>query len=324
MLTIWKKFRQRSLIFSALAGICYGLFCRLTFHMGESGSLIGIMSMGFLMVVPMAVGFICVFLAERAERRSWSEWILLPLFTTLALFGGAMLLFWEGIICLILLLPIAITLSILGGLAGALCAKRYGKAPLLCVAILPFIVAATERWAGPTYEVREISTSIAIHAAPSTVWQQIERVKMIRLDEQRFSWSQKIGFPRPLEATLSGEGVGAVRHATFAGGVLFIETVTAWEPERRLGFDIHADTVDIPARTLDEHVTVGGPYFDTLHGEYRIEPRPDGTTILHLVSRHRLSTTFNFYARIWVDAIMRDIQENILYVIRNRCEKSGG
>ena len=51
------------------------------------------------------------------------------------------------------------------------------------------------------------------------------------------------------------------------------------------------------------------------------EPQQDGGTLLRLVSRHRLSTTFNFYARIWTDAIMRDIQDNILYVIRNRCEK---
>jgi hypothetical protein len=112
-----------------------------------------------------------------------------------------------------------------------------------------------------------------------------------------------------------------VRHATFAGGVLFIETVTEWDAGRRLGFDIRADTASIPPHTLDEHVTIGGRYFDTLHGEYRIEARPDGTTLLHLSSRHRLSTTFNFYARLWTDAVMRDIQDNILFVIRNRSRR---
>jgi len=193
---------------------------------------------------------------------------------------------------------------------------------LACVAILPFLVAATEQFTGPVYEQREVASGILIHAAPETVWAQIERVPPIAPEEQRFSWTQKIGFPRPIEATLSSEGVGAIRHATFAGGVLFIETVTLWEPRQRLGFDIHADSANIPPRTLDEHVTIGGRYFDALHGEYRIEPRPDGSTLLHLVSRHRLSTTFNFYSRIWTDAVMRDIQENILYVIRNRCEKA--
>ena len=104
-------------------------------------------------------------------------------------------------------------LAMLGGGTGAFCARRFGKTPLLRVAILPFVVAATERWPGLAYEVREVATSIAIRATPTTVWQQIERVEPIRVEEQRFSWSQKIGFPRPIEATLSGEGVGAVRHA---------------------------------------------------------------------------------------------------------------
>lgn len=316
--------KDRAVLYSALAGFLYGLFCRLAFTFKWAENLLGVMTIGFLMVMPMAVGFISVFLAERAGRHGPATWLVLPLLTTTALIVSSFVLFWEGIICLTMLLPVALIMAMLGGAAGVFCARRFSKTPLLCVAILPFVVAGTERWAGPAYEVREVATSIAIQAAPATVWRQIERVAPIRMEEQRFSWSQKIGFPRPIEATLSGEGVGAVRHATFAGGVLFVETVTLWEPGRRLGFDIRADTVNIPPHTLDEHVTIGGRYFDTLHGEYWIEPRPDGGTLLHLVSRHRLSTTFNFYARMWTDAIMRDIQENILYVIRNRCEKPGG
>lgn len=316
--------KDRSVRYSALAGFLYGLFCRLAFTFKFAGNLLGVMTIGFLMVMPMAVGFISVFVAVRAGRHGPATWLGLPVLTTLALIVSSFVLFWEGFICLIMLTPVALIMAILGGAAGAFCARRFGKTPLLCVAILPFVVAAAEQWAGPVYEVREVATSIAIEASPATVWRQIERVAPIRVEEQRFSWSQKIGFPRPIEATLSGKGVGAVRHATFAGGVLFVETVTVWEPERRLGFDIHADTASIPPHTLDEHVTIGGRYFDTLHGEYWIEPQPDGSTRLHLVSRHRLSTTFNFYARVWTDAIMRDLQENILYVIRNRCEKPAG
>jgi hypothetical protein len=278
------------------------------------------MTIGFLMVMPLAVGFISVFLAVRAGRRGPGTWLALPVLTTLALILSSFLLFWEGIICLTMLLPVAMAMAVVGGALGLVCAQRFGRTPMLCVAVLPFVVAAVEQWAGPALEVREVATSIAIQSSAATVWREIERVAPIGVEEQRFSWSQKIGFPRPIEATLSGTGVGAVRHATFAGGVLFIETVTLWEPERRLGFDIRADTVNIPPHTLDEHVTIGGRYFDALHGEYRIEERPDGGIVLHLASQHRLSTTFNFYARLWTDAVMRDIQENILYVIRNRCE----
>jgi hypothetical protein len=312
--------KDRAVRYSAFAGFVYGLFCRLMFTLHWNADWLNVMTLGFLMFMPFAVGFISVFLSERSERRGPALWMGLPLLTTVALMVGSFVLFWEGIICLILLLPLALMMSLIGGAAGAFCARRSGKTPLVCVALLPFVAAPAEQWVGPGREIREVETSIMIRATPATVWRQIERVGPIRPEEQRFSWSQKIGFPRPIEATLLGEGRGAVRHATFAGGVLFVETVTVWEPERRLAFDIRADTVNIPPRTLDEHVTIGGPYFDTLQGQYRIEAMDVGRTLLHLSSRHRLSTTFNFYAHFWTDAVMRDIQENILYVIRNRCE----
>ncbi|MBM4255466.1 MAG: hypothetical protein FJ147_06155 [Deltaproteobacteria bacterium] len=134
------------------------------------------------------------------------------------------------------------------------------------------------------------------------------------------SFVHMIGFPRPVEATLSHPGVGGIRHATFAGGVLFIETITHWEPEKELVFSIKADTASIPPTTLDPHVTIGGEYFDVLEGRYWIEPIKEQRVILHLESTHRVSTRFNFYSSWWTDFIMRDIQNNILKIIRTRCE----
>ena len=68
-------------------------------------------------------------------------------------------------------------------------------------------------------------------------------------------------------------------------------------------------------------MTIGGPYFYVLSGEYTIEPRPDGGVVLHVASELRVTTHFNFYARPWVDSIMRSIQENILVVLRERAER---
>ncbi|MEZ5401013.1 MAG: hypothetical protein R2729_15185 [Bryobacteraceae bacterium] len=314
--------KDRSVLYSALAGFAYGLVCRILFSLHLAGDTLKVMTFGFLLVMPLAVGFISVYVAERSGRRGPAVWFGLPVLTTLALLLSAFLLFWEGAICLFLLMPGAIVMSIIGGGLGVFCARRFGKSSLACVAILPFLIAPVEDALGPSREIRDVAARIAIAAPPAVVWKEIERVKAIRLDEQRYSWTQAIGFPRPIEATLSGQGIGAVRHATFAGGVLFVETVTLWEPDRRLGFDIRADSANIPPDTLDEHVTIGGQYFDALYGEYRLEPLPDGRTLLHLSSRHRLSTTLNFYARIWTDAVMRDIQDNILHVVRNRCERS--
>lgn len=133
------------------------------------------------------------------------------------------------------------------------------------------------------------------------------------------SWVSRIGFPKPVAATLSHEGIRGVRAASFTGGVVFTETITRWQPDEDLQFSIRANTESIPATTLDEHVSIGGAFFDVLDGEYRLEARPGGV-LLRLVSHERLSTHFNPYAGLWTDAVMRSIQGEILEVIRKRCE----
>lgn len=81
-----------------------------------------------------------------------------------------------------------------------------------------------------------VATEIEIAAPPGIICDQIKLVPAIRPAELRDSWTHRIGFPRPVEATLPHEGIGGVRRATFEGGVLFFETVTRWELQRKLAF----------------------------------------------------------------------------------------
>src|SRR5258708_7389603 len=187
--------------------------------------------------------------------------------------------------------------------------SRGRKVPFVVFfALAPLISSAIETRLPLRQAMRTVETQITINAQPHAIWQNIERVREIKPEEQRTGFFHRLGFPRPVEATLSQEGIGGVRHATFERGVLFVETINKWEMDKELAFSIKADTKSIPPTTLDEHVTIGGPYFDVLNGEYRIEPTADGKVILHLSSQHRLSTRFNIYAGLWTDYIMRDIQ----------------
>jgi uncharacterized protein YajQ (UPF0234 family) len=68
---------------------------------------------------------------------------------------------------------------------------------------------------------------------------------------------------------------------------------------------------------------VGGKYFDVLEGRYEIERINDNKINLHLTSKFRLSTSFNFYSGLWSKIIMRDIQKNILQIIKDRSETKG-
>jgi len=133
-----------------------------------------------------------------------------------------------------------------------------------------------------------------------------------------------LGIPRPLEASLDRNGVGALRTARFRGGITFRERITLWQPNERLGFSIAVVPESIVPGLLDQHVRVGSEHFDVTWGEFRLAAAEPGRTRLVLLSRHRLSTRFNAYAGLWTDAVMRDLQERICEVIARRAEAAAG
>lgn len=283
-----------------------------------------LMSFSFLFLGPFVSGLITVYRKPSVPGYSTSTWIFAPWITIAASMLVALCAAWEGIICVVFIAPPALLSASLGGIAAGLWHKRASRqastAMMSCFALTPLLLAIVEVYLHQPLVTRTVTTQVQIAAPVNVIWSNIERVPAIAPGELRSSWANAIGFPRPVEATLSHQGVGGIRNASFERGLRFTETVTDWRPLRRLAFTIQADTANIPPATLDEHVTVGGRFFDVLTGEYEIEPQQDGTTILHLASRERLSTDFNFYAALWSDAVMRDMQNNILHVIRNRCE----
>jgi uncharacterized protein YndB with AHSA1/START domain len=293
------------------------------FYTDDKGGAI-LMSFSFLFLGPFIAGVLTVSQATRKEPWPVSAWILAPWIPILFNVLLALSIRWEGIICVVFIVPPAMISASLGGIAAGSLQRHWhrqaSRNTMYCLAALPFFLAMVETRINQPLQTRTVDTSIVIHAPTSIVWQNIERVRAINPSELRHSWANTIGFPRPVEATLSYEGVGGVRNASFERGLTFTETITEWVPNQRIAFTIRADTAAIPTTTLDEHVTVGGRFFDVLTGEYDLQSLPNGNTLLHLSSRERLSTDFNVYAAMWSDGVMHDMQSNILYVIRNRCE----
>jgi hypothetical protein len=322
------EFKRRNLLMlGAAIGFLYGLGLRLLAN--SQGAHYVVMTVGFICFMPFAMGCITVYFAEIGEpRRIWT-WVWLPWVPLVAALVAMMLTVLEGLICIAMFAPLAMILASVGGLLGGLAARlirsnRAKRFTMTCVMALPLVTAPWEKHVLYRLEEREVENVIDINASPEAIWRNIESVPAIRSDELPASWSHRIGFPDPVEATLSHEGAGGVRNATFTGGLSFLETVDVWEPRHRLAFTIAAQTDAIPPTTLDEHVRVGGPYFDVLRGEYRLETLGNGRTRLHLSSRHRISTDFNWYAHLWTDAVMSDLQKRILIVIRQRCEAPEG
>ena len=300
-----------------LAGVAYGLISRLAFE-SERLSRLGAMAAAFVVLVPLAVGFLAVSLSGGGGVR---RAVLVPAATTVACLACVLVSGVEGIICVVLIAPLFLLFALAGGLmADAL--RRHGRraspAALAAVLLLPYAAAPLEGRLPLPDARRSVEARVVVRADADAVWRQVVHPAGIRREENHTGLVHRIGFPRPVSATLSRMGVGGSRYAIFERGVMLRETVTEWVPGRRMAFSV--DPASIPARTFDEHVTLGGPFFDVLDGSYEIVPLGPGRVELRLRTAHRVSTHFNPYAGFWTDLLMREIQENLLHVIRTRAE----
>jgi hypothetical protein len=316
-----------TILYSTIIAILYGLMAQLVIRFEYFKDLFLIISFGFVFIFPLSMGFVTIYLMKSKHQKSIFYQIFLPWAPTVLNMFLSMLIGWEGTICLIMALPIYLFFSSLGGIIAGIWI-RFTNTPKLSFfslagfLIAPFLIGYTESFYELPNETRIVNTQITILSTEKEVWNNITKIPKITEDQNSFFYW--MGFPKPVEATLSHEGIGGVREASFEKGLVFYETINVWEQNKKLSFLIKADPSSTPITTLDEHVVVGGRYFDALKGTYEIERISDDKIILHLSSEYRLSTQFNIYASNWSDFLMKDIQENILKVIKTRSEKKSG
>jgi hypothetical protein len=315
--------RRYPFVIAIGTGLLFALISRFLFddHLGDRAG--GLLTISFLMGIPMALGAITAHFVP-AEKFGWRI-AGAPAITVLLFIASALAFHLEGLICLIIIGPIFFILAVVGALIYLNITEhrqrqRDKTLTVAAFALLPFLAIAIENRFDNPDDFRRVENTVEINAPASVVWQHIVRVAPIQATDLGHSVIDDIGFPRPVEATLTHEGVGGVRHATFERGVEFIETVDDWQPLQRLSFSIVPNTATIPPTTFDEHVIVGGRFFDVLRGTYELRPAGQGRTLLVLHSEQRLSTHLNWYAGLWTSFVMSEIQQRILVVLKQRCE----
>jgi hypothetical protein len=316
-----------SVLISIISAVAYGIFVRLAFD-NENEQLsyfFGVISVGFLFFVPLAIGALTVFFAPIQYRTSWPYIVFMPWAPCFLFSLIAALFTWEAWICVFMALPIFFTMSTIGGLASFLFFKLTGEsgksqASFMGLLLLaPFVITPLENQFPVQDSTRVVHTQIEVNANPETVWQHITRVSEINEAERRFSFFHLAGLPRPMYATLSYDGLGGIRRGQWEDGLAFVETISEWQPNQAYTMQMEADTHLVKSSPLPLK-EIGGRYFDVVEGRYAIEPVSQNKVILHFTSAHRLTTRFNFYGGLWTDFFMRDVQNYILQIIKARCE----
>jgi hypothetical protein len=313
-------------LFAIVLAAVYGLVIRLLF--GFASGLMEIMSVTFIFLVPLGVGYLTVGLMDPAKVRSGTAAFFMPWLTSLVLLGITVLLNIEGTICWLMIFPIFATVA---GIGGTLAFNYHPRKPRnsndsqrptnLNMPLLvagPLLLGFIEGEKALIPKQLTISREVVVAASPAVVWQQLTSRRTVARPASGRSLAGLFGFPHHLTTTLDSFRVGGKRVAYYEKGLFFEETVASYQPVRQLVLRVNANPSAVPPAVMDEHILIGGKHLDILEDTYQLTPLANGRTRLRLASRFYINTPFNWYAEVWAHYLMADILDGELAGLQAR------
>lgn len=273
--------------------------------------------------MPVLLGLIPMLLATKQQLASNRYRVSRPILTVFLFFLFALWSGEEDIICIII---ISIPFSIVAAISGFYFAKlieqyRKKRGIMYSILVLPLLAGYIEERFPTPSQIYKVETEVIINAIPAKIWENIVRVKEISHDEYSKGFFNYAGIPRPLYAELNRDTIGAIRVGYFEGGLTFKESVTTWERNKKVAFDITVIRPTIRQTVFDQHI-LKGSHFKFLNASYELEQLDAQTTKLTLSSTYQLDTKINGYSSFWGQSLLSDFQKRLLQVIKNRCDKS--
>jgi hypothetical protein len=192
-----------------------------------------------------------------------------------------------------------------------------------CIVLLPLALGAVDTHMPLPDNVIAVERSVVIGAPPDEVWRALLDARNIRPDEIGGAWVFRIGVPVPLEGQLlDGRGLDSpmpARRVRMAKNVYFDELVTDARPNEFIRWTYAFYPDSFPPYALDEHVRVGGLYFDMRDTAYTLTRRGDSTE-LDVRIGVRVSTRFNWYASPAARFLIGNLAEANLGYYKQRAE----
>ena len=305
------------LIIGIVLGIAYGLVTRLVF--GQKATLA---SITYLFIIPTILGIIPLMFADNDKLKSYKNIIFIPWLTISTFFLTLFLFGIEDFICLLILAAPFFILATIGALIYRFIQinKKKSKGKLLSLILFPFLFAPIEQFIKTPSDTYKINREVIITATPQAIWGNIVEVKTIEPKEYIAGFFNAIGIPRPISATVDRKVIGGQRIGNFEGGLQFIETITQYQENKKVSFNIKIDPHTVNQKIFDQHV-LNGNYFTFVNATYELKTMNNNQVKLTLSSSYQLTSTINFYGKFWGDIILKDFQDRLLNVIERRCER---
>lgn len=272
---------------------------------------------------PLVAGAATAFTYNRQFPQALSKTLALSALTGCCFAASLLLIGLEGLICVAMAAPIMLPLALLGALIGHAVAYQHGTSVEAkerglygCLLVLP-VFAGVEPHITPQHEF-VVMTTVEIAASPEVVWDLVVDFPPITTSEP---WYFRAGIASPYEATIDGEGVGAIRHCKFTTGE-FVEPITVWDEPRRLAFDVTSQPE--PMTELSPYRHIHPPHLDgsfrSTRGEFLLVELPNGNTRLEGRTWYTVDMRPLDYWTVWTDAIVHRIHLRVLEHIKDLAE----
>jgi uncharacterized membrane protein YhaH (DUF805 family) len=279
---------------------------------------------GLFVALPFCLGLLSALIYGYQAPRSLKGCLGVSCASALLLGGALLLLAFEGVICLLMALPIALPLAALGGALGYTIQRRpptMQSAPAVMMSLLLFVpgLMGYERAAKTDPPVFAVQTAINVNAPPEVVWRQVVTFSEIPPPTEALF---RLGIAYPVRATITGHGPGAVRHCEFTTGP-FVEPITVWDEPRLLRFSVTENPAAMQEWTLykDVHPAHLHGFLVSRQGQFLLTPLPGGGTRLEGTTWYLHGLWPASYWQVWSDNIIHQIHLRVLRHIKNLAEQ---
>lgn len=231
----------------------------------------------------------------------------------------------EGLICVLMALPFAIVMALVGAALGQMVVTDYGPTrPLPVFAMVLLLYPAAQdyevRHAAPA-EPRLVVTQLTVNARPAAVWAAL--MQPVEYPAATGWFRAGVVYPTRTAFALDSATGRRTLVCRYSQGLARLPIV-AWEPGRSLTFAVPPPSMPAPMHELSPYPAIHAPhlhgYFQVDSGTFRLRPLPGGRTLLEARTVYRHSIGPQIYWQLWSNYLLDSMHERVLATLKAKAE----
>lgn len=270
--------------------------------------------------VPFFMGFFSALLLHYIHSYNYLKNISVALIAGLLSAMFLLLLGHEGLICLVMYLPVGLPLLMIGSCYGTFLCRDASlqKNITTSLFLIPILIIA-EVSLKTQQQTRKVVTSVMINGQIQDVWNKVVEFPEIQSEPEGIL---RFGIAYPIRARIDGIGENAIRYCEFNTGS-FVEPITRWEEPTLLAFDVSENPSPMTELTFYTHVDpphLHG-YMVSEKGQFQLQELENGSVLLTGTTWYHHDLQPYFYWGFISDAIINQIHNRVLNHIKKEVEK---